>query len=340
MMKITTTQIVTIIIILFFIPSSSSSLSYSQENQPNNSLPPPKLNILFEQFNRTFEQFQKESNNLQFTDEQFRLLENLSKQMDKINKEIIQEMNKQKQERNEQDKQIDDEKQQPRPPDPKDNEVPTETANSDPLVFTLPEFGNKIQTVKIWPEQHESFQWKFKLNNMCDVNVDRKFVHGLVLFKDTDFDRRPSIGLELGNSPHYPYLNSYQNFDNPENDFNNNGMIDRYDTEWHKFYVWDTKTDRIYKPLQLGIVAFDLRSWQSIPDDYVGKGAYLNGILGYQHDKAYQQAVLAGWYPEKYAEHHIRAHAMNTNGVIMEDGKTHETYAAVLGYWGETSDCY
>lgn len=214
-------------------------------------------------------------------------------------------------------------------------------------MFSLPFMPNSnISSHHIYPEQHESFQWFFPINNMCHVNMDIRYDSGLMMFWDHDYDNYPSNGLELGWSIHHQNTtisNGYQFFSNEIFDFNNNQMVDRYDTLWHSIKIWDTNTDTVFTPLDVGIVAFNMDGWIPLEDDHVGIGRLV--ACDYEEDWAYVEYVNEihdgnpDWCVPISEDPQVRAIAWNPHGIILADGTTVPTYDTVLGYWGETSDC-
>lgn len=224
-------------------------------------------------------------------------------------------------------------------PDAINNKVPDSAKSGNPIMFSLPGYGG-IEKRDISPDQHESFQVLFPLNNMDMVNMDIQYTSGFMLFWDHDYNNDITNGLEIGWTPHHPQdRTSYTYFSQSMFDFNNNGKLDRYDTLWHSIKVKDMNTGRVYKPLQLGIVAFPMDGWKVIPDDFVTPGSYLDPAQ-YDTDERYKQALQEEWYPfyiEEQYRHPIRALGWHQYGVIMEDGTTYPSFDVSMGYWGETS---
>lgn len=245
----------------------------------------------------------------------------------KIREQYFQEKNKLERLYEELDKLFE----QPTPP----KKLPTTEDSGDPIMFSL--YDSEIIILRTWPEQHDVFQWYFPLNNMATVQVDRKIESGYMLFKDLDGNHYPTNGMEIGNTPFHDNITAYEAFLTPENDSNNNGMIDKYDVLWPMFKVWDTSTDQILFPENLGIIGFQLDVYVDIEDDYVGPGRYLD--CEYVEDWAYDDYVEIhgeNWCIP-WGEHHIRVQAIAPDGVIMDTGERFPSYAVPLGYRGETS---
>lgn len=225
----------------------------------------------------------------------------------------------------------------------KGNILPKSDTKGDPIAFSLPGVCDTITTERVWEnETADSRIWKMRLNNLDFVSVDTNIISGCVLFHDEDGNNYPSNGNEFGMSPFWPeYENSYKFFAGPAFDFTHDGKLSSRDTEFHKFRIWITDTDRVVRPSQIGITHFDVANWLYISDDYVGTGKYIN-CNDYVKDWAYwkytneQHEGDEGWC-QSVGIHHSRASSWNPVGITLEDGTTLPTYGIVLGYWGETS---
>jgi len=200
------------------------------------------------------------------------------------------------------------------------NEDRTEKPDyGDPLLFSMTD--KPVNTIRNWPEQHESFLTKFDLYATGEkVALSRTLDDGtMTMFLDLNGDGELSDGTEWLYDQNE---NVYEILSRPLIDSNQDGWFDYSDNLWSIAMIKDG--DKYYFASDLGIVAFNWSNAVKAHGDMHGENRQYSDCL-YEGVYLYSDCIAV-------SESHFAITAYNKNSILVNDGKILDSFGSVIGH--------